>query len=157
GKTLGLVGGKGRIGQAVARRARGFDMRIIYCGPRRLPEAEEAALGLTFVPFEELLAQSHFVSLHPPLKPETRHMMNDRTLAMMRPDAFLINTARGAIVEEAALVRALKAKTIAGAGLDVHEHEPKVAQALRRMPNVVLTPHLGSAVRELREKMANIV
>ncbi len=157
GATLGLVGGKGRIGQAVARRARGFGMRVLYCGPRRLPETDEAALGMTFVPFEELLAQSDFVSLHPPLKPETRHMMNDRTLALMRPDAFLINTARGPIIEEAALIRALKAKRIAGAGLDVHEHEPKVALALRKMQNVVLTPHLGSAVRALREKMAHIV
>ena len=157
GKTLGLVGGKGRIGQATARRARGFGMRILYSGPRPLPEADEAALGMKFVPFEDLLGEADFVSLHPPLNGQTRHMMNDGTLAMMRPDAFLINTARGPIVEEAALIRALKAKKIAGAGLDVHEHEPKVALALRKMPNVVLTPHLGSAVRELRERMAHFV
>jgi glyoxylate reductase len=157
GKTLGLVGGKGRIGQGVTRRARGFGMRVLYSGPRPLPEADAAAIGFTHVPFEELLAQSDFVSLHPPYTPETKHLMNDRTLAMMRKNAFLINTARGAIVEEAALVRALKAKTIAGAGLDVHEHEPRVALALRKMPNVVLLPHLGSAVRELRERMAHIV
>jgi glyoxylate reductase len=112
---------------------------------------------MQFVRFEDLLAQADFVSLHPPLNPETRHLMNDRTLALMRPGAFLINTARGPVIEEAALVRALKAKKIAGAGLDVHEHEPRVAAALRRMPNVVLTPHLGSAVRELREQMAHIV
>ena len=157
GKTLGLVGGKGRIGQAVARRARGFSMRVLYCGPRRLPEAEEQALGMTFVPFEDLLAQSDFVSLHPPLRPETRHMIDSRALALMRPGAFLINTSRGPIIDEAALVRALKAHRIAGAGLDVFEHEPRIAPALRKMANVVLTPHLGSAVRDLREQMANIV
>ncbi len=157
GKTLGLVGGKGRIGQGMARRARGFGMRVLYCGPRRLPQADETALAMEFVPFEDLLAQADFVSLHPPLNAGTRHMMNDRTLALMRRDAFLINTARGPIIEEAALVRALKAQQIAGAGLDVHEHEPKVAAALRKMRNVVLTPHLGSAVRELRAQMAHIV
>jgi glyoxylate reductase len=157
GKTLGLVGGKGRIGQAVARRAHGFGMRVLYSGPRPLPLAEAAAVGFMHVPFEELLAQSDFVSLHSPFTPETRHTMNDRTLAMMRPGAYLINTARGAIIDEAALIRALKEKKIAGASLDVHEHEPRVALALRKMINVVLTPHLGSAVRELREKMAHIV
>jgi glyoxylate reductase len=157
GKTLGLVGGKGRIGQAVARRARGFSMRILYSGPRRLPEAEEQALGMTHVPLEELLAQSDFVSLHPPLRPETHHMIDTRTLALMKPSAFLINTARGPIVDEPALVRALKARSIAGAGLDVFEHEPRVDPALRKMTNVVLIPHMGSAVREVREQMANIV
>ncbi|MGP0094801.1 MAG: 2-hydroxyacid dehydrogenase [Xanthobacteraceae bacterium] len=157
GKTLGLVGGKGRIGQAVARRARGFSMRILYSGPRRLPEAEERALGMSYVSFEGLLAQSDFVSLHPPLRPETHHLINARALGLMKPSAFLINTARGPIVEEAALVRALKADTIAGAGLDVYEHEPRVDPALRKLANVVLIPHMGSAVRELRETMANIV
>jgi len=157
GKTLGLVGGKGRIGQAMARRARGFSMRVLYCGPHPLPEAEEQALGMTFVPFEDLLAQSDFVSLHPPMRPETRHMIDSRALALMRPGAFLINTSRGPIIDEAALVRALKAHRIAGAGLDVFEHEPRIAPALRKMANVVLTPHLGSAVRDLREQMANIV
>jgi glyoxylate reductase len=157
GKTLGLVGGKGRIGQALARRARGFSMRVLYSGPNRLPQAEEQAAGMSFVPFEELLAQSDFVSLHPPMRPETRHMIDERAFALMRPTAFLINTARGPIVDEAALVRALKAGQIAGAGLDVFEHEPRITPALRKMPNVVLAPHLGSAVRELREQMANIV
>jgi glyoxylate reductase len=157
GRTLGLVGGKGRIGQAVARRARGFSMRVLYSGPRRLPDAEEQALGMSHVSFEDLLAQSDFVSLHPPLRPETHHLINARALGLMKPGAFLINTARGPIVEEAALIRALKAGTIAGAGLDVFEHEPRVDRALRKMANVVLIPHLGSAVRELRETMANIV
>ena len=157
GKTLGLVGGKGRIGRAVARRARGFSMRVLYCGPHRLTREEEQALGMSFVSFEQLLEQSDFVSLHPPLRPHTRHMIDGRALALMRPTAFLINTSRGPIVDEAALVRALKARQIAGAGLDVFEREPKITPALLKMPNVVLTPHLGSAVAELREQMANIV
>ena len=157
GKTLGLVGGKGRIGRAVAHRARGFSMPILYCGPNRLSREEEQALGMTYVSFEQLLQQSDFVSMHPPLQPHTRHMIDGRALSLMRPTAFLINTARGPIVDEAALVRALKSRQVAGAGLDVYEHEPKVTPALLKMSNVVLTPHLGSAVAELREEMANIV
>jgi glyoxylate reductase len=157
GKTVGLIGGKGRIGQAVARRAHGFSMRVLYCGPRRLPEAEERAAGMTFVPLNDLLAESDFVSLHPPLNAETHHMIGDDEFKRMKPSAFIINTARGAIIDEAALVRALKAKSIAGAGLDVFEHEPRVARGLLKMPNVVAVPHLGSAVLELREQMANIV
>jgi glyoxylate reductase len=157
GKVLGLIGGGGRIGRAVARRAHGFGMEVLYWGPRRKPERDEQDFGLTYVPFEQLLARSDFVSLHPPLNDETRHMISDRELALMKPTAFLINTARGPIVDEAALIRALSKKRIAGAGLDVHEHEPKVALALRRMPNVVLTPHMGSAVVSVREVMANIV
>jgi glyoxylate reductase len=157
GKVLGLVGGGGRIGRAVAQRAHGFGMEVLYWGPRRKPERDEKDFGLTYVPFEELLRRSDFVSLHPPLNDETRHMISDRAFALMKPTAFLINTARGPIVDEAALVRALTRKRIAGAGLDVYEHEPKVAAALRKMPNVVLTPHMGSAVVSVREVMANIV
>jgi glyoxylate reductase len=157
GKVLGLVGGGGRIGRAVAKRAHGFGMEVLYWGPRRKPERDEKDFGLTYVPFEELLRRSDFVSLHPPLNDETRHMISDRAFALMKPTAFLINTARGPIVDEAALVRALSKKRIAGAGLDVYEHEPKVAAALRKMPNVVLTPHMGSAVVSVREVMANIV
>jgi glyoxylate reductase len=157
GKVLGLVGGGGRIGRAVAQRAHGFGMEVLYWGPRRKPERDEKDFGLTYVPFEELLRRSDFVSLHPPLNDETRHMISDRAFALMKPTAFLINTARGPIVDEAALVRALARKRIAGAGLDVYEHEPKVAAALRKMPNVVLTPHMGSAVVSVREVMANIV
>ena len=104
-----------------------------------------------------MLAESDFVSLHSPLRPETRHQIGAREFELMKKTAFLINTARGAIVDEAALVRALRARRIAGAGLDVFEHEPKVDPALRRMPNVVLAPHLGSATVEVREEMANIV
>jgi glyoxylate reductase len=157
GKTVGLVGGGGRIGKAVARRAHGFSMRVIYWTPRRKPEAEEREAGLTYVPFEQLLAESDFVSLHSPMRPETRHQIGAKELRLMKKTAFLVNTARGPIVDEAALVRALKRKQIAGAGLDVFEHEPKVDPALRKMPNVVLTPHLGSAVVELREQMAHVV
>jgi glyoxylate reductase len=155
GKTLGLVGA-GRIGQATARRARGFGMRILYWGPRRKFDAERE-LGVEHVTLDRLLAESDFVSLHPPLNAETRHMISDKQFAMMKPTAFIINTARGAVIDEKALVRALKKKQIAGAGLDVFEHEPKLPPALRTMKNVVLTPHLGSAVMEVRDQMANIV
>jgi glyoxylate reductase len=157
GKTIGLVGGGGRIGTAVARRARGFRMRVLYWGPRRKPESLERGLEMTYVPLDELLAESDFVSLHSPLRPETRHQIGARELALMKPTAFLINTARGAIVDEAALTCALTRRQIAGAGLDVFEREPKVTPALLAMPNVVATPHLGSAVVEVREQMANIV
>jgi glyoxylate reductase len=157
GKTLGLVGGGGRIGTAVARRARGFDMRVLYWTPRRKPESLERELDMTYVSLEQLLEQSDFVSLHSPLTPQTRHQIGARELALMKPTAFLINTARGAIVDEAALARALKERALAGAGLDVFEHEPVVTPALLEMPNVVTTPHLGSAVFEVREQMAHIV
>jgi glyoxylate reductase len=155
GKTIGLIGA-GRIGQATARRARGFGMRVIYWGPRRKPEAERE-IGMEFVALDRLLAEADFVSLHPPLNAETRHLIGDRQFALMKPSAFIINTARGAVIDEKALVRALKKKKIAGAGLDVFEHEPKVSPALRQMKNVVLTPHLGSAVLEVRDAMANLV
>jgi glyoxylate reductase len=155
GKTIGLVGA-GRIGQATARRARGFNMRILYWAPRRKLEAEQE-IGMEFVPMERLFAESDFVSLHPALTPETRHMISDKQFAQMKPTAFIINTARGPVIDEKAMVRALKKKRIAGAGLDVFEHEPKLPPALLKMKNVVLTPHLGSAVMELRDVMANIV
>jgi glyoxylate reductase len=157
GKTLGLIGGGGRIGSAVARRARGFGMRVLYWSPRRKPEELERELDMSYMPFDQLLKESDFVSLHSPLRAETRHQIGKRELALMKSTAFLINTARGAIVDEAALVQALSKHQIAGAGLDVFEHEPKVPPALLAMPNVVATPHLGSAVVEVRERMANIV
>jgi glyoxylate reductase len=155
GKTIGLVA-VGRIGQATARRARGFGMRIIYWGPHRKPDLERE-LQMEYRPLDQLLAEADFVSLHPPLNAETRHMISDREFALMKPSAFIINTARGAVIDEAALVRALKTKKIAGAGLDVFETEPKVPPALLKMKNVVLTPHLGSAVMEVRDLMANTV
>ena len=156
GKTLGLVG-FGRIGQAVARRGAGFGMKILYCDLRRLQAEDEQKFGATYCSFEDVLRQSDFVSLHPQLSPETRHLMSDAQFALMKQTAFVINTARGPVIDEAALVRALKAKKIAGAGLDVYEFEPLVSPDLVAMDNVVLTPHLGSGVLELREGMANVV
>ncbi len=156
GKTLGLVG-FGRIGQALARRARGFDMRIVYYDLMQFSPEVEAKLGARYRGFDDLLREADFVSLHPQLSPATRHLMSDKQFALMKPTAYVINTSRGPVIDEAALVRALKAKTIAGAGLDVYEHEPDVAPELVAMPNVVLTPHLGSAVLELREGMAHVV
>lgn len=155
-KTMGIVG-MGGVGKAAARRARGFGMRILYHDPHRLQAAEEKELGLTWVALDELLAQADFVSLHARLTPETRHLLGDREFGLMKPTAYLINTARGPIVDEQALVRALAARRIAGAGLDVYENEPQPDPALLAMPNVVFTPHVGSAIRELREAMANVV
>ncbi len=157
GKTIGLIGGAGLIGKAVARRAHGFSMRVLYWTPRRKSESEEREAGLTYVPLHQLLRESDFVSLHSPLNAQTRHQIGARELRLMKKSAFLINTARGAIVDEAALIRALANKQIAGAGLDVFEHEPKVDKRLKAMTNVVLTPHLGSATPEVREEMAKIV
>ena len=156
-KTIGLVGGKGHIGQGVARRARGFGMRILYSGPHRMPEADEKNLGMTYVPLDQLLAESDFVSLHPALKADTRHLIGMRELSLMKRSAFLINSSRGPIVDEKALTRALAEKRIAGAGLDVFENEPQVEPELLKMTNVVLTPHLGSGVMDVRETLAHIV
>lgn len=156
GRTLGLVG-FGRIGQAMARRGLGFGMTIIYSDPRRLTEDGEQKFSAGYRSLDELLREADFVSLHPQLVPETRHLMSDRQFALMKPTAFVINTSRGPVIDEAALLRALKEKKIAGAGLDVYEHEPEVSPELLQMPNVVLTPHLGSAVLSLREGMANVV
>ncbi len=157
GKTIGLIGGGGLIGKAVARRAHGFSMRVLYWTPRRKPEHEEREAGLSYVPLDQLLRESDFVSLHSPLNEQTRHQIGARELGLMKKTAILVNTARGAIIDEAALVRALANKRIAGAGLDVFEHEPKIDKSLRKMLNVVLTPHLGSATPEVREAMAAIV
>jgi len=157
GKTIGLIGGGGRIGRAVAKRAQGFSMRTLYWTPRRKPEREEREAGLTYVPYDQLLAESDFVSVHAPLTAETRHLVGQREINLMKATAFLVNTSRGPIVDEKALVRALKGNRIAGAGLDVYEEEANVEPELLTMQNVVLTPHLGSAVMELRESMANVV
>ena len=157
GKTLGLIGGGGLIGKAVARRAHGFSMRVLYWTPRRKPEHEEREACLTYVPLDELLRESDFVSIHSPLNKDTRHQIGARELRLMKKTAYIINTARGPIIDETALVSALTRKKIAGAGLDVFELEPKVDAALRKMTNIVLEPHLGSAVPEVREDMANMV
>lgn len=154
GKVLGLVG-MGRIARAVARRAHhGFGMRVIFHDPFPPSPAEAAALGAEpRSTLEQLLEEADFVSLHCPAMPETRHLMNRERLARMRRSAFLVNTARGDVVDEAALVEALKNRTIAGAGLDVYEQEPKVSPGLLSMENVVLLPHLGSATQETRVAM----
>ncbi len=154
GKTLGLIG-MGRIARAVAQRAHhGFGMKVIFHDP--FPPAPEIARALGAEPrdsLEAVLREADFVSLHCPATPETRHLMNRERLALMRPDALLINTARGDVVDEAALVAALAARRLAGAGLDVFEKEPQVTPALTAMENVVLLPHLGSATRETRVAM----
>ncbi len=156
GQILGLVG-FGRIGQAMARRGKGFGMKIIYTDPRRLAVEDEKQLGAAYRSFDDLLVEADFVSLHPQLAPETWHLMSDRQFSLMKPSAFIINTSRGPVVDDTALLTALKEKKIAGAGLDVYEHEPQVSPELTALPNVVLTPHLGSAVRSLRERMAEVV
>jgi len=156
GKTLGIVG-LGAIGEAVARRARGFSMRILYTKRRRLDEAREAALGVEFRSLDDLLKESDFVSVNAVLSPETVHLIGQRELALMRPSAYLVSTARGPIVDEKALVRALEEKRIAGAALDVYEREPMVEPGLINLANVVLTPHLGSAALDTREKVAAIL
>jgi len=154
GKTLGLVG-LGRIGRAVARRAHhGFGMRLIFHDPYPPPPAVAAELGAEpKASVDEVLREADFVSLHSPATPETRHLIDARRLALMKRGAFLINTARGDIVDEAALVEALKRGTIAGAALDVFEREPLVPAELRTLENVVLLPHLGSATAETRAAM----
>jgi glyoxylate reductase len=152
GKTLGVVG-LGQIGQAVARRAKAFGMSIVYSGPRRADGMVEDALAATHLPLDELLAAADVVTLHCPLDERTRHLIDARALARMRPTAFLVNTSRGAVVDEQALVDALRAHEIAGAGLDVYEHEPAANPGLFELENVVLLPHLGSATVETREAM----
>ncbi len=152
-QTLGLYG-FGRIGQAVARRGRGFSMRILYHARHRVPEAVERDLAAEYVDRETLLRQSDFLTLHVPLTQETRHLLGAQELGLMKSTAFLINTARGRVVDEEALVAALRARKIAGAGLDVFEQEPQVHPALATMDNVVLMPHVGSASAETRFKMA---
>jgi glyoxylate reductase len=154
GKALGVVG-LGAIGQATARRARAFGMNVLYSGPRRAPEAVEQALGgARHLELDPLLESADAVSIHCPLSPATRHLIDAERLGRMRPSAYLINTARGPIVDEAALVAALQAKTIAGAALDVFEHEPAVHPGLLELDNVFLAPHLGSATVETRTAMA---
>ncbi len=154
GKVLGLIG-MGRIARAVARRARaGFGMRVVFHDPYPPPPELVRELGvIARASVDDVLREADFVSLHCPATPETRHLIDARRLQLMKPDAFLINTARGDVVDEQALVAALAAGTIAGAGLDVYEREPAVTPALLTRENVVLLPHLGSATRETRVAM----
>jgi glyoxylate reductase len=151
GKTLGLVG-FGRIGQAVARRASGFGMSIQYCDSQPIPPADVPA-GVKVVSFDSLIATSDFISVHVPLSKETTHLFNDVTFAKMKRSCIFVNTARGSVVDEKALARALASGTIAAAGIDVFEREPSIEPALVGLDNVVLAPHIASASRETRLKM----
>lgn len=153
GKTLGIVG-MGRIGRAVARRAAGFDMRVLYHNRNPLAVEEARALQVHYADLKTLLQEADFISLHTPLTPQTRHLIGSRELAWMKSDAFIINTARGAVIDEQALVAALEQGRIAGAGLDVYENEPALTSGLERLDNVVLLPHVGSATVETRRRMA---
>jgi glyoxylate reductase len=153
GATLGILG-LGRIGRAVARRARGFGMRVIYHSRARLDGDEEQRLGVRGVELAELLAASDVLTLHAPVTPDTRHLLDAAALGRMRPGSYLVNTARGTLVDEAALVEALRSGHLAGAGLDVYEREPELHPGLLELPNVVLLPHIGSATRDTRTRMA---
>jgi len=155
GKTLGIIG-MGRIGQAVAKRAAGFNMKVIYWSRARLEPALEHTLQVSFSSFDDLLRQSDFVSLHVPLRPDTHHLIGGRELSMMKTTAFLINTARGPVVDEKTLVAALRSGTIRSAALDVYENEPELSDGLADLPNAVLLPHMGSATIETRTRMANM-
>jgi glyoxylate reductase len=152
GKTLGIIGA-GRIGQQVARMSRSMAMPLMYFN-RSANDVMEKELDATRVFLDELLGVSDFISIHTPLTAETRHLIGKAQLAQMKPTAILINTSRGAVIDEAALVEALRERRILAAGLDVYEEEPKLAAGLMELDNVVLLPHIGSATVETREKMA---
>jgi glyoxylate reductase len=154
GKTIGVIGA-GRIGQAFAYRARGFKPKLLYTANTPKPEFE-AQTGATFADSETLLREADFVSLHLPLTPGTRHYIGERELNLMKETAILINTSRGPVVDEKALVKALREKRIWGAGLDVFEREPDLEPGLSELENVVITPHLGSATIETRARMGNL-
>lgn len=151
--TLGVVG-MGRIGQAVARRALGFDMPVIYFNRQRLSPEVERACNATYVSLDDLLAGADVVTLHVPYLPATHHLIGGEQLARMKPTAILINAARGGVVDDAALIKALRERRIAAAGLDVYENEPKLNAEFLRLKNVVLTPHIASSTEVTRHKMA---
>jgi len=152
GATLGIIGA-GRIGRAFALKSRGFDMKVLYTDEHPCEELEKS-LGARKVSLQELLRESDFVSVHVPLMPATRHLIDEAALALMKRTAVLVNTSRGPVVDEAALVRALRSGTIAAAGLDVYEAEPLAAEGLAELPNVVMTPHTASATVASRNGMA---
>lgn len=154
GRTLGIVGA-GRIGSAVAKKSRGFDMKILYCDEFRNEELENE-LGAKKVEFEELLEKSDFISIHVPLLDSTHHLLDQAAFKRMKKSAYLINTSRGPVIDEAALVQALKDKEIAGAGIDVYEEEPEIHPELVKLDSAVLTPHIASATIETRTKMATM-
>ncbi len=150
GKTLGIVG-LGGIGSMVARRAKGFNMKVLY-NTRTRNQKAESELG-EYRDLDQLLSESDYITLHVPLTPDTRHLINTERIAKMKPTAFLVNTARGPVVDEHALVEALRAGKLAGVALDVHENEPQMNPELMQMENAILTPHIASATVEVREKM----
>ncbi|MBO8166584.1 MAG: D-glycerate dehydrogenase [Kosmotoga sp.] len=151
-KILGIIG-MGNIGREVARRAIGFGMRVIYHNRHRIPEAEERVLSASYYSLEDLLKTADIISLHVPLTPETYHLINKERLELLKPNAILINTARGPVVDEKALIKVLKERRIYGAGLDVFENEPYIPQELMELDNVVLLPHIGTATIETRQTM----
>jgi glyoxylate reductase len=151
--TLGIIG-IGRIGRGVAHRAKGFNMRVLYHDPNPLLPEVEQQLGATGVDLARLLAESDFISVHVPLTKDTQHLISAQQFGQMKPNAILINTSRGPVVDEAALVDALKAQKIAGAGLDVYEREPAIHPGLISLPNVVLAPHIASATIRTRSEMS---
>lgn len=153
GKTIGIVG-FGQIGQAVAKRAAGFDLNVLYYSPHRKSEEIEWALNAKYVPLDELISQSDFITLNCSYNPSMKHMFSTKQFEMMKKTAYLINCARGPIVDEAALIEALRERTIEGAALDVFEFEPKIGDELKKLKNVVLTPHIGNATIEARNAMA---
>lgn len=155
GKTLGVIG-MGNIGRAVAKRARGFDMKIIYYDKFRQSPEVEKELGLEFMTQEEVIKNADFLTLHANYSPELHHMIGEKDLAMMKPSAYLISAARGQMVDEKALLKALQNNTIKGAALDVYEFEPAITPGLEKLDNVVLCPHLGNATVETRDAMAQI-
>jgi glyoxylate reductase len=154
GKKLGMIG-LGRIGEAVVHRAKGFSMEILYTGRSRKEEAERE-FGARYLELDELLQESDFVSIHTPLTDETQHLIGAAELEKMKPEAVLVNTSRGPVVDEAALANALESRRIFAAGLDVYEEEPEVHPKLLKLENVVLAPHIGSASIETRDKMATL-
>jgi glyoxylate reductase len=154
GTTLGIIG-FGRIGKAMAERAHGFNMKVLYADSVRLTAEEEKGIGIEYRSFDDLLRESDFVSVHTPLTPDTRHLINAAKLKIMKPSAILINTSRGAVIDEKALVIALQEHWIAGAGLDVFEKEPiDPKNPLLELDNVVIIPHMGSATTQTRSKMS---
>jgi glyoxylate reductase len=155
GKTLGIIG-LGKIGKAVALRAKGFAMRVLYHNPNRIDISEEKTLNAEYVSLKTLLMESDFVSLHVPLTEQTKHLIGTDELSLMKPTAFLINTSRGPVVDEQALLNALRERKIEGAGLDVYEHEPALTPGLTELDNVILLPHVGSGTLETRVRMATM-
>tara|TARA_R110002049_G_scaffold72490_6_gene187351 strand:+ start:26975 stop:27955 length:981 start_codon:yes stop_codon:yes gene_type:complete len=155
GATLGLVG-LGRIGKSMIQRAKGFEMPVVYWNRTRMSEKEESALGVTYKSLDDVMTHSDFVSVHVALNDETHHLIGAEQISRMKPTGILINTSRGPVVDESALVEALKSRSIGGAGLDVYENEPLLEPELYDLPTAVLAPHLGSATLQTRTKMGNM-